>query len=209
MKRFRGFRPSRVSLQPGRPLRWVAQRLLKLVGWQVEGTIPTEPKWIAIGAYHTSNWDFAVMLLATLSQQLRIYWIGKHSLFRFPFKTLMRWLGGIPIRRDKTYNAVQQVVDEIERHKTLVLVVAPEGTRKATDHWKTGFYYIALNAKIPIGMSYINYKRKVLGFGPMLYPTGDIDADFAVLREFYDACRLVASPPKKVQFKSKPPKPNE
>ena len=206
MKRFRGFRPSRLSLQPGRPLRWLAQLLLKLVGWKVEGTVPTEPKWIAIGAYHTSNWDFAVMLLATLSQQLRIYWIGKHSLFRFPFKTLMRWLGGIPIRRDKTYNAVQQVVDEIERHEKLVLVVAPEGTRKATDHWKTGFYYIALNAKIPIGMSYINYERKVLGFGPMLYPTGDIDADFAVLREFYERMSVGRFPEKQGTVQIKAPK---
>ncbi|XSG77034.1 lysophospholipid acyltransferase family protein [Herpetosiphon llansteffanensis] len=206
MKRFRGFRPSRMSLQPGRPLRWLAQFFLKVFGWHVEGTIPTEPKWIAIGAYHTSNWDFAVMLLATFSRQLPIYWIGKHSLFRFPFKTLMRWLGGIPIRRDKTYNAVQQVVDEIERHEKLVLVVAPEGTRKATDHWKTGFYYIALNAKIPICMSYINYKRKVLGFGPLLHPTGDIEADFAVLREFYERMSIGRFPAQQGTVQIKSPK---
>ena len=184
MKR-RFHRPSRFALRPGPAASWLALRLMRLFGWKIEGAVPDVPKWIGLGVYHTSNWDFPVMLGCALYFRIRAYWIGKESLFRKPFGTLMRWLGGIPIRRDKSYNAVQQVVDEINRHEKIIIVVAPEGSRKYADHWKTGFYYMAVGANIPIVLSYINYQRKAIGLGPVFYPTGDIEADFATMRAFY------------------------
>lgn len=184
MKR-RFHRAPRVAFRPGRLTSWVAERLMWLFGWRIEGQVPDAPKWIGLGVYHTSNWDFLVMLGAAFYFRFRAYWIGKETLFRKPFGTLMRWLGGIPIRRDKSYNAVQQVVDEIKRHEKIIIVVAPEGTRKKVDHWKTGFYYMALGANIPIALAYINYQRKIIGIGPLLYPSGDIEADFAQMRAFY------------------------
>jgi 1-acyl-sn-glycerol-3-phosphate acyltransferase len=186
MKR-RFHRAPRLAVKPGRAMSWLALRLMRLFGWSIEGEVPAVPKWIGLGVYHTSNWDFLVMLGAAFYFRIRAYWIGKETLFRKPFGTLMRWLGGIPIRRDKSYNAVQQVVDEIGRHEKIIIIVAPEGTRNHVDHWKSGFYYMALNANIPIVLSYINYKRKAVGLGPLLYPTGDIEADFAKMREFYAA----------------------
>ncbi len=184
MKR-RFHRPSRFAFRSGRVTSWLALRLMGLFGWKIEGEVPADPKWIGLGVYHTSNWDFPVMLGAALYFRIRAYWIGKESLFRKPFGTLMRWLGGIPIRRDKSYNAVQQVVDEIKRHEKIIIIVAPEGSRKYADHWKTGFYYMAVGANIPIVLSYINYQRKAVGLGPVFYPTGDIEADFATMRAFY------------------------
>ena len=185
MKPPRFHRTSRFAIQPGRVGSWLALRLTRLFGWTIEGEAPPVPKWIGLGMYHTSNWDLLLVLATGFRFRFRAYWIGKESIFRKPFGGLMRWLGGIPIRRDKSYNAVQQVVDEINRHEKIIIIVAPEGTRKYVDHWKTGFYYMALHANIPIVLSYINYQRKAVGIGPMLYPTGDIEADFTTMREFY------------------------
>ena len=184
MKRL-DYRPSRWTLRPGRLLAWIAGRLLRLIGWRVEGSLPDVPKVIAIGAFHTSNWDFPIMMLAAIKLRLSVNWIGKDGLFRWPFGRLMRALGGIPIRRDSSHNAVEQVIESINAHDTIFLVIAPEGTRRYVDHWKTGFYWMAHGAGVPIMLTYINYQRKVIGVGELFYPTGDIEADFARLREFY------------------------
>ncbi len=184
MKRFT-HRPSKRMVRPASWRRWLSGWIMRRIGWSIEGEVPTVPKWIAIGAFHTSNWDFVIMLLVAFRLRLRANWIGKDSLFKGVFGKLMRWLGGIPIRRDASYNAVEQVIQAINEQEHILLVVAPEGTRDYTDHWKTGFYWMAHGAGIPIGQCYINYERKVIGFGPLLYPSGDIEADFEQLREFY------------------------
>lgn len=189
-------RLSRLAIRPGRVTHWLVSSMMKLFGWRVEGEIPAVPKFIAIGAYHTSNWDFLAMLGATFCLQVRVYWFGKNTLFRKPFGMIMRLLGGIPIRRDKNYNAVQQVIDEINRYEKIILVITPEGTRRKVTHWKTGFYYIALGAHIPICLCYINYQRKVIGLGPLLYPSGDIETDFATIREFYATAAVGKYPEK-------------
>lgn len=185
MKKRFSIRVPRVTLGAPRLLRWASARLMRLAGWQVEGSVPDVPKYVAIGAYHTSNWDFVVMLGAALHFRLRAFWVGKHTLFRWPFGRLFRWLGGIPVQRGASYNVVDQVVDFIHAHSAVLVVVAPEGTRSAGDHWKTGFYWIAREAGVPILMGYINYERRVIGLGPLLYPSDDIEADFARLHEFY------------------------
>jgi 1-acyl-sn-glycerol-3-phosphate acyltransferase len=178
-------------------------------GWKIEGEPPNVPKWIALGVYHTSNWDFMAMLGTVFHHNLRAFWIGKHSLFKWPFGRFMRWLGGIPVRRDLNYNVVQQVIDVINERETMMLIITPEGTRKGAKYWKTGFYWIAHGAQIPISMCYINYPKKVIGFGPVLYPSGDIESDFKILYDFYESHARGKFPDQEGKPILRPPSPAE
>lgn len=195
---------SKVIAIPGKIIGWLNKKIFNAFGWRFEGEVPKEPKWLGLGVYHTSNWDLPIMLAAAVHYRIKAHWIGKHTLFKPPFGRLMQWMGGIAIRRDKSYNAVQQVVDEINKHEKLVLVIAPEGTRKFVDHWKTGFYYMALGAKIPLVLCYINYERKVIGLGEVFYPTGDIEADYAHIREYYEIHARGRFPEKQGLIRLKP-----
>ncbi|MBA3871368.1 MAG: lysophospholipid acyltransferase family protein [Anaerolineae bacterium] len=163
----------------------LARFIFGVFGWRVTGEIPNFPKMLFIGAPHTSNWDGAVFYLFSLSVRAHIHFLGKHTLFKPPFGGLMRWAGGVPINRTTTVNAVDQVVEAFNAHERMALILAPEGTRSYTDHWKTGFYYIALKAQVPVVFAYLDYQRKLCGVGPHFMPTGDIDADFKLVQDFY------------------------
>jgi 1-acyl-sn-glycerol-3-phosphate acyltransferase len=168
-------------------LRALSVTFLKLNGWTVEGSLPPEArKSVFIAAPHTSNWDLPYTLMVAFALRLNIYWMGKASIFRFPFGPLMRWLGGIAVVREKTNNLVAASAQAIEEADgSLQLVVPPEGTRGKTRHWKTGFYFIAQQAKVPIVLAYMDYHRKVSGIGPIFQPTGDVEADLAAIKQFY------------------------
>ncbi len=168
------------------PIAWLARLLLRLAGWQIEGQVPNLPKFVVIGAHHTSNWDGLLMMVATRALRVKLHWMGKDTLFRFPLGILLRGLGGIPIDRSAKHGVVEQMVQVFEQRDHLVLVVAPEGTRKKVDRWKTGFYYIAQGANVPIVLAYPDYERKVVGIGPVIYPTGNADLDIAEMRAFYN-----------------------
>ncbi len=117
--------------------------------------------------------------------EVEVAWIGKHALFAWPYGWLMRFLGGIPIRRDRSENRVQQMARAVEEAESLVLGVLAEGTRSYVPHWKSGFYHIALAAKVPIVMGYVDFARKRGGFGPELVPTGEVTQDMDKIRSFY------------------------
>ncbi len=168
-------------------LRLLSIAFLKLTGWKVEGKLPTNlQKCVFIAAPHTSNWDLPYTLMAAFALRLNIYWMGKEQLFRPPFRHIMMWLGGIPVRRETSNSLVAASVEAIKSaNQPLQLVIPPEGTRNKVRYWKTGFYYIALGAQVPIVMSYMDYARKISGLGPVLYPSGDIDADMVTIKAFY------------------------
>ncbi len=168
-------------------LRAGSRAFLRLNGWTVQGELPANtPKCVLIAAPHTSNWDLPYTLMVAYSLRLNIYWMGKQSLFRWPFGALMRWLGGIAVDRSKSANLVSaSAAALVAADGCLQLVVPPEGTRGKTRHWKTGFYFIALEAKVPIVLAFMDYKRKVSGLGPVFLPTGDIEADMAEIKRFY------------------------
>jgi 1-acyl-sn-glycerol-3-phosphate acyltransferase len=134
---------------------------------------------------HTSNWDFIVGLLYKVSAGLPIRWMGKHTLFRWPVRRLFMRLGGIPIRRDQRSNSVELLLAEFASRDCMWLAVAPEGTRSRTDHWKSGFYRIAVAGKLPLGLGYIDYATHTVGIDTYLTLTGDAGLDFARIREFY------------------------
>jgi len=168
-------------------LRGLSLAILRVTGWKVEGALPPNtPKCVMIAAPHTSNWDLPNTLMAAFALRLRIYWMGKESIFKPPFRHLMMWLGGIPVNRDRANNLVAASAQAIvDADQPLQLVVPPEGTRQKTRYWKTGFYYIALSAKVPIVLAYMDYKRKISGLGPLFHPTGDIEADMLKIKAFY------------------------
>jgi 1-acyl-sn-glycerol-3-phosphate acyltransferase len=163
----------------------LANMLLKLFGWRAEGSLADLPKCVLIVAPHTSNWDFPVMLALALALRIKATWMGKHTLFRPPFGWIMRRLGGLPINRSERNNVVEQAVESFRKRDRLVLAILPEGTRKRTPYWKSGFYHIALGAQAPIALGFADYRRKIGGIGRVIVPSGDIDADMAIIREFY------------------------
>lgn len=166
-------------------LRRLALFLMWLFGWRTEGELPDIPKFVLIAAPHTSNWDLPVMLCLGFAFRTRLFWMGKDSLFGRPFGAVMRWLGGIPIDRSKAHKVVEQSAEHFRKADSLVMVVPPEGTRQKVRYWKTGFYRIAESANVPIVLGFLDYRRKVGGIGPVVVPTGDIEADMEKIRAFY------------------------
>ena len=164
---------------------WTARRFLDLMGWEPEGARPQERRFVLIAAPHTSNWDLAYLLAIATVTGLKISWMGKHSLFRPPLGWLMRAAGGIPVVRSRSGNLVSQMARSFEGSEPLALVVPAEGTRGYVPHWKSGFYHIARTANVPIVMGYLDYASRRGGFGPALYPTGDVRADMDKIRAFY------------------------
>ncbi len=172
-------------------LRAGSRAFLRLRGWTVEGALPPEAhKSVLIAAPHTSNWDLPYTLMVAFVLRLNIYWMGKASLFRWPFGPVMRWLGGIAVDRDKRGNLVAASAHAlVQANGPVQLVVPPEGTRGKTRHWKTGFYFIALEARVPIILAYIDYAKRRGGLGPVFMPTGDVEADMATIKRFYAPIR--------------------
>jgi 1-acyl-sn-glycerol-3-phosphate acyltransferase len=168
-------------------LRGLSIGVLKMTGWKITGQLPSNGrKCVLIAAPHTSNWDLPYMLMVAFSLRLNVYWMGKEQIFKSPFRGVMMWLGGIPVRRESANNLVAASVTALqEADGPLQLVVTPEGTRSKARYWKTGFYYIALGAKVPIVMAYMDYTRKESGLGPVFEPTGDIEADMVAIKAFY------------------------
>ena len=168
-------------------LRWLSVGFLRLTGWKVVGTLPAHAvKSVLIAAPHTSNWDLPYTLMVAFALRLNVYWMGKTSLFNPPFRGVMMWLGGIPVDRSQSTNLVAASSAAIIRATgALQLIVPPEGTRSGTRFWKTGFYYIAQGAGVPIVMAYLDYEKKVGGLGPIFQTTGDIEADMASIKAFY------------------------
>jgi 1-acyl-sn-glycerol-3-phosphate acyltransferase len=168
---------------------WVSRALgrgvLAMLGWRLTGAFPNQPKMVMIGAPHTSNWDFVVALAAAFSLRLGFSWVGKHLLFRPPVRWFFRWLGGVPVDRRASHGFVQQMVDQFGQRSQFLLAIAPEGTRKAVERWKTGFYHIALGAGVPILLVTFDNARKAIHLGPALTPSGDITADMDRILTLY------------------------
>ncbi len=179
-------RAAMVSAMSRRPVRRALARLfLMLTGWKPEGLRPDVGRFVLIAAPHTSNWDFLYLLAFGEVFDLELHWVGKHSLFRGLMSPVMRWLGGLPVRRDRRENLVVTLARLFEERETLGLAVPAEGTRGFVDHWKSGFYHIAREARVPIVMSFLDYERKRGGFGPGFEPSGDVRADMDIVRAFY------------------------
>lgn len=163
----------------------VAGQLLRACGWTPVGEGPRPPKCVVIAAPHTSNWDFPLMLVCGLYFGVRLRFMGKAELFRWPLGGPMRLLGGIPVERSRRGDMVAATATALRAADKMTIAVPPDGTRSHRDYWKSGFYHIARTAEVPIVPSYLDWRARRAGFGPPLVPTGDVRADMDVLRAFY------------------------
>jgi len=172
---------------PRRPVRYlIARILIRVTGWRPDGVRPEPKKYVLIAAPHTTNWDFIYLIAFAALFDIEISWMGKHTLFRWPFGPIMRALGGVPVRRRKSEKLVSAMARTFDDHEELGIVVPAEGTRTYVEYWKSGFYHIAMTAEVPIVMSYLDYAKKLGGFGPAFFPSGDISKDMDTIRAFYE-----------------------
>lgn len=159
--------------------------LFALAGWRIDAPQPLPARCVIIGAPHTSGTDLLVALAVREALGIRFRWAAKDRYFWGPIGWLMRAWGGVPVNRRERTHFVARMAEHFREDADFKLVIAPEGTRRRAAHWRTGFYYIARAAQAPIVLGYADYRRKVAGWGPMLIPTDDIEADFAFIRAFY------------------------
>ncbi len=165
-------------------IRRLAGAILAFAGWRFVGELPG-PRSVIIGAPHTSNWDFPLALLCFWILPCRARWVGKHTIFRWPLGGLFRRLGGIPLDRAHTADFVRRIVERFDREPEFTFVLAPEGTRSRRDHWRSGFYWIAHRARVPLGLGFVDYASRTVGIGDAFLTSGDIEADMERIRVFY------------------------
>jgi len=181
-----------VSVSPRLPvpvslyiLHLIGRFLLWLFGWKIRGETPIYRKFVLIAAPHTSNWDFPFMLATAFAMRVDVSWFGKHTLFIPPWGWFMRKLGGIPVDRRAPQTLVMQMVERFKHSQDLILGMSPEGTRSKVDVWKSGFYHIASESNVPIGLGYLDYDRKLCGLGMFVIPSGNVNEDMNKIRAFY------------------------
>jgi 1-acyl-sn-glycerol-3-phosphate acyltransferase len=161
--------------------------MMGIWGWRIEGEVPNVAKMVLIVAPHTSNWDFPAGLFAKLAMRLDGRFIGKHTLFRWPFGVFLRAIGGIPVDRSAAQGVVEDTIRALRETERFLLVVAPEGTRRKATKWKSGFYRIAVAAGVPILLVAFDWPRKVIRMGPLFEPTGDYERDLPLIQSHYSA----------------------
>jgi len=160
---------------------------MRLTGWRVEGTLPDLPKFVLIGAPHTSNWDFVLFLGVIFTLRVEARYMAKAELFRFPIGWFFRYCGGYPVDRKKSTGLVGQMVEAINSEDKVILTIAPEGTRHYVSDWKRGFYHIAKGAGIPIVMVQVHGKQKTVRIlEEPFHPTDDIEADMETIKGKYE-----------------------
>lgn len=160
-----------------RGARAMGRAVLALLGWEIEGEIPNLPKLVIAVAPHTSNWDFVVGIAAMFALDLRLTFLGKHTLFRGPFEAILRWMGGIPVDRSSAHGVVGESVRAFDGAQRLVLALAPEGTRKGASRFHSGFLHIARGARVPVLLASLDYAVRRVRLGPLFEPTADAEAD--------------------------------
>ena len=198
--------PAPAADSPPSLLQRLAAAVLSAFGWRRVFVQPPAPKGLIVVYPHTSNWDFIVGVLFKAASGLPAHWMGKDSLFRWPLRGLFLRMGGVPINRRERTGFVATLLEEFARREWIWLAVAPEGTRSKTDHWKSGFYQIAVAGGFPVGLAYIDYATRSVGVDTYLTMTGDPDADMARIRAFY-AGKRGRRPQFKGDIRLKPPGP--
>jgi 1-acyl-sn-glycerol-3-phosphate acyltransferase len=169
--------------------------IMRLFGWRVDGKLPDLPKFVLIGAPHTSNWDFILFLGIIFTLRADVRFMGKAELFRFPIGWFFRYCGGIPVDRKRASGLVDQMVEALNKSDRFILTIAPEGTRYQVTEWKRGFYHIAKNAGVPIVIVVLDGKNKTVRIGQVYHPTEDMEADIKRIKEYFKG--VVGVNPKK------------
>tara|TARA_B100001057_G_scaffold240041_1_gene240394 strand:+ start:952 stop:1557 length:606 start_codon:yes stop_codon:yes gene_type:complete len=170
-------------------LRKIARFGINISGWTIKGRVPDEERIVLIAAPHTSNWDFILAMLAIFGLNIKLRWLGKHSIFKPGFKIFFKWLGGIPVYRDNPSTLIDSVVKIVKKEKSIVIAMTPEGTRKKVKRWKTGFLRIAKQTHSKILLISIDAPTKSIEIGKIFNPTGNSDDDLAFIQKYYSSFR--------------------
>lgn len=167
----------------------IAAQCLKFIGWKVRGKFPEQKKIILIVAPHTSNWDFFIAMLVMFALDIKVTFLGKHTIFVWPVNRLLRSLGGVPIERSSSHGVVKQMSNLFEEREQMILGLAPEGTRSKTRDWKRGFLHIALASNVPVVPISLDFKKKEVEIKPAQVVSSDMDASLAKIKALYsDVC---------------------
>ena len=167
-------------------MKWLSRLYLKLIGWKIGSRLnPSIKQCVLVAAPHTSNYDYPIALATLYACGVSVRFLAKESLFRFPLGALMKASGGIPVDRSKHHNMVDAMVNMFKHNEELILMIPAEGTRSFVKEWKSGFYHTAIGAKVPIVLGYLDYGKKVAGFGDLFHPTGDYQKDLEAIQNFY------------------------
>jgi 1-acyl-sn-glycerol-3-phosphate acyltransferase len=169
----------------GTAFKYISRFTLKIKGWTVTGSVPNVEKYVIISAPHTSNWDFIYAVLMAGANEIDFHWMGKQSIFKWPFGTFMKWMGGIPVQREKSNNIVDETVDMFNKRENFIVAIQPEGSRDKVRYWKTGFYNIAHGADVPVLLAYLDYEKKECGFGPLFHLSDNLEDDMFKIKNFY------------------------
>ncbi|MBL8521092.1 MAG: lysophospholipid acyltransferase family protein [Betaproteobacteria bacterium] len=163
--------------------------LFRASGWRFAGSLPDVPKVVISVAPHTTNWDFIIGVLVLWSLDVKVSFLGKHTLFKGLFGRWMRSIGGIPVDRNAPHGVVGEAVAAIRAADRIVFALSPEGTRQLDKGFRSGFLHIAHGAGVPILLAYFDFEHKAVGFGPLFHTTGDVEADLRRVIEFYRPIR--------------------
>ncbi|NCG19197.1 MAG: acyltransferase [Rhodobacterales bacterium] len=181
-------RSSKIN-HPGPPANiityWIGRIWMTVFGWDVEGEPPQESHAVIIAAPHTSNWDLPHMIAAAWVFRMRISWLGKDSLFKWPFGGFMTAIGGLPVNRKAPHGLVREVANKLQAPQPLFLAIPPSGTRTFKPTWKSGFYWISNTAGVPVVVGFLDYKRKRANLGYTFRTSGDVIADMDKVRAIY------------------------
>lgn len=164
---------------------WLGRFWFAVTGWTAVGEFPPDKKFVLVGAHHTSNWDFLFGMGAIFIYRLKASWMGKDALFKWPLGFFMRLLGGMAIDRKSQHGVVEQIAEQLKKADHLVIMLAADGTRKKMEYWKSGFYWIAHKAQVPIVCGYLDYANKRACIGLSFVPTGNVKQDMDRIRDFY------------------------
>ena len=181
--------PERLRGRRSKILRKIARFGINISGWTIRGKVPDEERIVIIAAPHTSNWDFILAMLAIFGLNIKVRWLGKHSIFKPGFKKFFEWLGGIPVYRDNPSSLIENVVNIVKKERSIVIAMTPEGTRKKVKRWKTGFLRIAKQTHSKILLISIDAPTKSIEIGNIFNPTGNSEEDLAYIQKYYSTFR--------------------
>ena len=181
--------PERLRGNRSQILRKIGRFGINISGWTIKGQVPDEERIVIIAAPHTSNWDFILAMLTIFGLNIKLRWLGKHSIFKPGFKKFFEWLGGIPVYRDNPSTLIENVVDIVKKEKSIVIAMTPEGTRKKVKRWKTGFLRIAKQTQSKILLISIDAPTKSIAIGKIFNPTGDSEEDLEFIQKYYSSFR--------------------
>ena len=181
--------PERLRGSRSKMLRKIARFGINISGWTIKGNVPDEERIVIIAAPHTSNWDFILAMLAIFGLNIKVRWLGKHSIFKPGFKKFFEWLGGIPVYRDNPSSLIENVVNIVKKERSIAIAMTPEGTRKKVKRWKTGFLRIAKQTHSKILLISIDAPTKSIEIGKIFSPTGNSEEDLAYIQKYYSTFR--------------------